>query len=469
MSKQIDVLDKAINPRKIVFLLAWPAIVEQLLQTCVSYVDAAMVGSIGVNATAAVAVSTTLFWLFIGIINGFGVGYSVIVGKSLGEGDLDKCCEVIRQAVITMIVIGIVITIITETILAPNLANWMGAEKNIHQSVENYIRIIGAVMVFEVFIIVAGAIIRCSGDTKTPMIYNFFNNIANIIFNFIFIYPTREIEIFGTQLKIWGAGMGVEGAAMGTALAAVISGSLMFLTLFKGGLNIKISFKDKFIFDRSINREMINLAIPVALERTIHQSGQMVVTGLATGLGNVAVAAHQLANTAESICFMPTFGFSVASTTMISQSVGAKDTELAKTYAKLSIKYGVIIMMFSATLMFIFAPQLMSLFIKDVEVIALGALVLRIQAFGEIGLAISNISSGIFKGTGDTKWPFYIAVIGMWIIRIIPAIILIYAFDFGLAGIWIPMALDWTVRAGISLYRFKDNRWLKNIDNKEIL
>lgn len=469
MSRQIDVLDKSIHPRKIVFLLAWPAIVEQLLQTCVSYVDAAMVGSIGVNATAAVAVSTTLFWLFIGIVNGFGVGYSVMVGKALGEGNLEKSREVIRQSVVMMLIVGTIITVITEAFLAPNLADWMGAEESIHKDVENYLRIVGMVMTFEVFIIVAGAIIRCCGDTKTPMIYNLFNNIANIVFNFIFIYPAREVEILGLKFNIWGAGMGVEGAAMGTALAAVVSGSLMLITLFKGNLNVKISLRDRYKFNTKINREMMNLAIPVALERTIHQSGQMVVTGLATGLGNIAVAAHQLANTAESICFMPTFGFSVASTTMISQSVGAGDKSLAKTYAKLSIKYGILIMLISATLMFIFAPQLMSLFIKDEDVIALGATVLRIQAFGEIGLAISNISSGIFKGTGDTKWPFYIAVIGMWIVRIIPAIILINIFDFGLAGIWIPMALDWTVRAGISLYRFKNDRWLNNIDNKERL
>ena len=463
MSRQISALDKSISPRKIMFLLAWPAIVEQLLQTCVSYVDAAMVGSIGVNATAAVAVSTTMFWLYIGIINGFGVGYSVMVGKSLGEGDLEKCREIIRQSVIMMFITGALITVITEVFLAPNLATWMGAEDNIHQDVEKYMRIIGFAMTFEVFIIVAGAIIRCSGDTKTPMIYNIFNNIANIVFNFIFIYPARELDIFGHKLSVWGAGMGVEGAAVGTALAAVISGSLMLITLFKGNLNVKISLRDKYKIDGKINTEMMSLAIPVAFERIIHHSGQIVVTGLATGLGNVAIAAHQLANTAESICFMPTFGFSVASTTMISQSVGAGDKELAKTYMKMCIKYGVIVMAFSAVLMFIFAPNLMGLFIKDAKVIALGALVLRIQAFGEIGLAIANISSGIFKGAGDTKWPFYIAVIGMWIVRIIPAIILINIFDFGLAGIWIPMAFDWTVRAGISLYRFKNDRWLKNI------
>ncbi|MBQ9961144.1 MAG: MATE family efflux transporter [Firmicutes bacterium] len=462
MSSQVNVLDKSIPPGRIVFLLAWPAIVEQLLQTLVTYVDAAMVGSVGVDATAAVAVGTSFIWLLIGIMNGVGVGYSVMVGQSIGEGNLLKAKKIIRQSVLVMVISGTFLIIITELIIAPNLARWMGAEESIHQDVQNYISIIGWTMIFEVFIIVAGAIIRGSGDTRTPMIYNVVNNIANIVFNFIFIYPVREVSIGDVTFEVWGMGLGVSGAAVGTALASALSGTLMFLTLFLSKSNVRISLKDDYRFSKSINGEMVSLAVPVAFERVIHQSGQMMVTALATGLGNVALAAHQLANTAESMCFLPTFGFSVASMTLVAQSIGAGDKELAKTYAKLSIKYGVLIMLVTASLLFIFAPQLMGLLIKDSAVIGLGALVLRIQAFAEPCLAITNISSGIFKGTGDTKWPFYIAVIGMWVVRIIPAVILIKIFNVGLVGIWIPMGLDWLARASISLYRFKGDKWLKN-------
>ena len=460
MASQVNVLDKSISPGKIVFMLAWPTIIEQLLQTLVSYVDAAMVGSVGVDATAAVAVGTSFVWLIFGIMNGVGVGYSVMVAQSIGEGNLTRAKEIIRQSVMVMLFAGAFLILMTQVVIAPNLAGWMGAEEGIHQDVRNYISIIGWSMIFEVFIIVAGGIIRGSGNTKTPMIYNVVNNIANIIFNFIFIYPTREICIGQLKFEMWGMGMGVSGAAMGTALAAALSGTLMLLTLFLGKSSVKITLRERYRPDKAINGEMISLAIPVAFERVIHQSGQIMVTALATGLGNVALAAHQMANTAESMCFLPTFGFSVASMTLVAQSIGAGDEELAKTYAKLSIKYGVLIMLVSATLMFIFAPQLIGLLIKDSAVIGLGAMVLRIQAFAEPCLAITNISSGIFKGTGDTKWPFYIAVIGMWIVRIIPAAILIKVFNVGLVGIWIPMALDWLVRASISLYRFKGDKWL---------
>jgi len=462
MATQVNALDKSISPSKIVWLLAWPTIVEQLLLTFVSYVDAGMVGRIGVDATAAVAVSTSFIWLVHGIINGVGVGYSVMVSKSIGEQNLEKAKEIIRQSVMVMFIFGIALTIITELLVAPNMATWMGAEKSIHQDIDDYISIIGCAMVFEVFLVVAGAIIRGSGNTRTPMVYNVINNIANIIFNFIFIYPTREVSIGPIEFEIWGMGMGVQGAAVGTAIAAALSGTMMFITLFVAKSTVRISLKEKYRLDKAINISMIKLGVPVAFERVVQQSGQIVGTALATGIGNVALAAHQMANIVESMCFLPPFAFSIASMTLVAQSLGGGDKDLAKTYAKLSLKYGLSIMTVASVIMFIFAPQLVGLLIKDTAVIALGALVLRIQALTEPCLGITNICSGVIKGAGDTKSPFYISMLGMWIVRMIPAFILIKYFNVGLVGLWIPMAIDWLVRALIYIYIFKGDKWLKN-------
>ena len=88
-STNIDLVHHSMNPNKVILILAWPAILEQLLQTFVSYVDTAMVGNIGVDATAAVAVNMPLTWMIYGILNGIGLGRSVIVAKKIGEQDLD--------------------------------------------------------------------------------------------------------------------------------------------------------------------------------------------------------------------------------------------------------------------------------------------------------------------------------------------------------------------------------------------
>ena len=143
MGAQINVLDKTQSPTKILFMLAWPTIIEQLLLTLVSYVDAGMVGRLGVEATAAVAVGVNYVWLINGLVMGIGVGFSVMVASSIGEGNIEKAKETIRQAVISMFVFGAFLVIVTEVIVAPNIASWMGADEGIHEDIASYVYIVG--------------------------------------------------------------------------------------------------------------------------------------------------------------------------------------------------------------------------------------------------------------------------------------------------------------------------------------
>ncbi len=461
MGRQIHALDQSISTKKIIFLLAWPTVLEQMLQTLVGYVDTAMVGSIGVDATAAVAVNTSIIWMIHGLIMGLGVGVSVLVANAIGRKDAEEAKEIIRQGVLLMGICAVVLVLLIELILAPNLAGWLGAEEKLHRPAKVYFQIVGAAMPFQILLMVCGSIIRSSGDTRSPMFYNLLNNLVNIVGNFLFIYPSRTVELFGHEIRLWGADMGVAGAALGTALAAAVSGLAMGSYLLNKKYETAISLRDKFRWDSAQIKRILILAAPAASERLVLSSGQMVITGLATGLGTSALAAHQLANTAESICYMPVSGFGVAGTTLVAQSLGGGEKETAGQYAKLCLRYSVMVMSVCATLMFIFAPQLMGLFIADRLVIAMGVQVLRIQAFAEPCLAIASVSAGLLRGAGDTKWPFYIAVAGMWIVRISLAVLMIKGFHFGLVGIWIPMAVDWVVRTIVSLRHMKGDKWLE--------
>lgn len=466
MSKEFNILDKSISPRRMVLTLAWPTVVEQLLMSVVTYVDAAMVGSVGVNATAAIAVNTSVMWLINGLIGGLGVGASVLVAKKIGEQKLDEGRMILRQSIFAMVIMGIIFTLIGQFILTPYLAKWMGAEKALLKPARDYMRIVSGAFMFQVFLGVGGAVLRGTGDTKTPMRYNLLSNGLNLIGNFLFIYPTRKIAFLGLEFTMWGAGMGAAGAAIGTALAYTTAGLLTLIRLFSPKCSVHISIKDSFKVDWKILRQIIGLGLPSAFERVTLSSGQLVTTSLVTGMGSSILAAHQLANTAESICYMPAFGFNVAVTTLVAQSLGAGEKQMAKDFAKLCIKYGVAVMVVCASLMFIFAPYMIGFFIKDATVIALGASMLRIIAFAEPAVAISTVVSGILKGSGDTRWPFYISIIGMWGVRMSLALVLIKIFNFGLMGIWIPMGLDWVARTITGLWRIRGGKWLYIWDNK---
>ena len=378
MKRELNLLDKSISPNKIVWALAWPTIVEQLLMTVVTYVDAAMVGSIGVNATASVAVNTSVIWLIQGIMCGLGVGASVLVAMQVGEKNVQQAHRIMIQSIIAMAILGIATLLIGELILARNLPLWMGAEQELLAPAERYMRIFALSFPFQVLLSVGSSILRGTGDTKTPMLYNVLCNIVNIIGNYFFIYKTRTLTLLGFSFTVWGAGMDVGGAAAGALIAYSAAGILTLRRLLSKKSIVYIPGQSSLKPDKDILKQIVQLGLPAAFERVTLSLGQMVITALATGMGSTVLAAHQLANTAESICYMPCFGFSVAATTLVAQSIGAGERKMAKKYAGICIKYGVGIMTACAVLMFILAPQIMWLLIREIAVIKMVDEIMRI-------------------------------------------------------------------------------------------
>ena len=201
MRRQINLLDESIRPEKIIWYLAWPTVLEQLLITAVQYVDTAMVGSLGANATAAVGLNASTTWLINGICAALGIGFSVLVGRSIGSGDHDKAKRVVRQAVLAIAVFGVALTALVQ-IAAPFLPRFLGAEPDIWSDARAYLSIVGAAYIFNVSVNVSANIIRCSGDTRTPLICNIFANVINVVLNFLLIYPTRSIAVSYTHLTL---------------------------------------------------------------------------------------------------------------------------------------------------------------------------------------------------------------------------------------------------------------------------
>jgi len=454
-----DLTDPNLSINKAVWQLAWPTIVEQLLVTLVQYIDTAMVGSMGEAATAAIAVSSSLFWLISGLFTSCAIGYSVLVGKNLGAKNNDLAKRIIRQGMIAFLVIGALMTAIVM-LISGSLPAWMGADPAIHEEAAAYMRIVSGAFIFNSAVLMCSNIIRSAGDSRTPLFFNTLTNVLNIIGNFLLIFPTRVITIFGFSFTMWGAGMGVRGAALSTALATVFSGCMLLRVIFCKPGPWKISLKGGFHLDRTLTRDAIKLALPAALERGVTSAGHIVVTALVTGLGTTALAANHLAIIGESLSYLPAYGLGAAATALVSQSLGAKQKQRAWEAGRQCTIFGVILMTCTGVLLFLFSKPLMSIFSPDEAVVQLGAEVLRIEACAQPFFAMSIVIAGVLRGAGDTKGPFLISVVGMWGVRMAVAYVLAYVFDFGLAGAWFGMAADLTVRGLISLVRMRKKKWL---------
>ena len=385
-----------------VLFLAWPAIIEQIMLTLVQYVDTAMVGSLGSNATAAVGVTSSTTWLFNGFFNAAAIGFSVQVAQHLGAGRQEDAKRVTWQSLRFVGIFGVLMGAIAF-VLSFFLPAMLGADPSIRGDASLYFRIMACAMPFTLCSNMFSAIIRCSGDTRTPMVLNLMINVFNVILNTLFIYAPRTVDLFGSQVYVWGFGWGVGGAAFASGLSTAIVACLFLMVVFRKKSPVQINLKQRYRFDRQCLLAAWKLGLPAALERSIISLAQIVITALITGIGTVAVAANHLAVTAESISYLPASGVAVAGTTLVGQAIGAGRKDLAQRFARTVSWMGIVIMTFGGSILFFFAPQLIQIFSTDPEVIDLGSQVLRIVAFAEPLFGASIVASGALRGAGDSK------------------------------------------------------------------
>ena len=455
--KNLDLFDPTLSPGFIIWALAWPTIVEQILQVTVTFADSAMVGSLGEQATAAISVTSSTIWLVNGWMNALALGFGVLMARHLGAGKNDRAKQVVRQALLTALGFGLFLFLLFIQV-ARFLPSWIGAEEAVRPLSQQYLSIIAIGYIPNLLMITISTLLRLSGDTRRPLYLNAFNNAANILCNLFFIFPSIKLG----SLVLPGLGLGVRGAALATTLACTLTASLLIFVLFKGGHTIKIRFRERWAFDTGIQKQALRLGIPIALERSTLSFGQIALTKMVGTLGTTALAAHFLAISAESITYLPASGFSTAATTLVAQSLGREDKALAKRYANLCVISGTLMMSFKGLVLYLFAPLLMTLFTRVGPVIVLGAKVLRIEAFAQPAFGLSILVFGVMRGGGDTKAPFLISLAGMWLLRLPLAFILLKLTGLGLAGIWIAMMADLMLRGLICLYSFKKGTWLSS-------
>ena len=248
------------------------------------------------------------------------------------------------------------------------------------------------------------------------------------------------------------------GAAIGTGVAELITACLMLYFLLAKSSMLSLSghpgsFKPK----SDTVSTAFKIGAPMGLQHLLMGSAQIVSTLIVAPLGTIAIAAHSLAITVESLCYMPGYGIAEAATTLVGQGIGAGQQLLTRSFARMSVALGIAVMTMMGLLMWIFAPELMALMSPVEEVIAQGTQVLRIEAWAEPMFAAAIVANGVFIGAGDTLIPAIMSLASMWAVRLTLAASL--APKFGLKGVWTAMAIELTFRGSIFLTRLFKGGW----------
>lgn len=428
----------------LIISLSIPSILAQISATVMFFIDASMVGHLGAKASAAIGLVETTGWLMGGLASAANMGFSVQVAHFIGANDFEAARRVLRQSLICCLIWALIISL-TSIVISPFLPYWLGGTEDIAYEASLYFAIFGFCGIFFQMEGLAGSMLKCSGNMKIPSFLNIGMCVMDVCFNYLFIYMLD---------------MGVMGAAIGTGVAMLITAALMlYFLLVRSKMLSLIGKSGSFKPKSDTVKTAFKIGAPMGLQHLLMGGAYVVSTVIVAPLGTIAIAAHSLAITVESLCYMPGYGIAEAATTLVGQGIGAGQHQLTRSFARMSVGLGMVVMTVMGILMWIFAPELMSLMSPVEEVIAQGTQVLRIEAWAEPMFAAAIVCNGVFIGAGDTLVPAIMSLTSMWAVRLTLAATL--APKYGLKGVWTAMAIELTFRGSIFLTRLitvKNNR-----------
>ena len=428
----------------LIISLSIPSILAQISATVMFFIDASMVGHLGAKASAAIGLVESTGWLMGGLASAANMGFSVQVAHFIGANDFEAARRVLRQSMVCCMIWALLISL-TSVIIAPFLPYWLGGTEEIAHDASLYFAIFGFCGIFFQIEGLAGSMLKCSGNMKIPSMLNIGMCVMDVFFNYIFIYILD---------------LGVMGAAIGTGVAMLITAALMmYFLLVKSKMLALVGRPGSFKPKSDTVRTAFKIGAPMGLQHMLMGGAYVVSTLIVAPLGTIAIAAHSLAITVESLCYMPGFGIAEAATTLVGQGIGAGQKLLTRSFARMSVGLGIAVMTVMGVLMWTFAPELMSLMSPVEEVITQGTQVLRIEAWAEPLFAAAIVCNGVFIGAGDTLIPAIMSLSSMWAVRLTLAATL--APKYGLKGVWTAMAIELTFRGSIFLIRLftaKNNR-----------
>ncbi len=423
----------------IVWRFSVPAILAQLTSIMMQYIDTAMVGNLGAGASAAIGVVSTSTWLLNGLCSAVATGFSVQAAQKIGARQERDARHVLKHALVFALCFSGILMAAAIGISGP-LPIWLGAGTDIQKNASIYFFIYACSLPAFQLQSLAGSMLQCSGNMRTPAILDAAMCGLDVVFNLLFI------QFFG-----------VPGAALGTALATIVICIAKLWAVCVSSPILNIRRKEPCPFRKAILSHMVRIGLPMGFEHIAICGAMILSTRIIAPLGTAAMAANSIAVTAESICYMPGYGIANAATTLVGQSIGAGRKTLAKSFSNLSTLLGCLIMTGAGILMYFACPLIFRMLTPDMQVQQLATDVLRIELFAEPLFAASIVASGALRGAGDSLVPCLWTLASIWGVRLTLSVLLVG--QFGLSGVWVAMCAELCVRGILLVYRQQRFRW----------
>lgn len=464
------------SPLSTVWKLAWPAVALNALQTINSLLDSYFVSHLEGDALTAIGAATTTLFLLISLSMAVGVASTAMVARAYGEGDPTKYRETNRKCLGFAVLSALLLTVVAVP-FAPTAASFLIPSDAPHAArlMAQYLGIVTLVLIPSFVIQTLAGSLRGIGDTKSPMVISGLQIGLHIILNFLLIFPTRHFILHFPKgalipITIPGANLGLNGAALALVLSAWISAIIYLVSTTRTPLGEV--WRVKFPGMDWVKR-IFNLAAPAGLMSIVRVTSLMAFTNILTQVpnGKYAIGAIRPGFSIEALAFMPSFGLAIAASALVGQSLGAKDPARAKKLGWIAAHQAGIVSTVAAIFIYIFAdPITHNVLQGQPEYAAQAASYLRHVCTTETLFGYAMVLLSAMQGAGDTKRPFWLTLIGMWIIRVPLAMflslktitlgpIVLVGLNMGADGAWLTLAITQAVQGLACLVLWQQGKW----------
>lgn len=429
--------------------VAWPSVLESFFVNLAGVVDTIMVGTLGSYAIAAVGLTIQPKFLGMALFLSLNVAVSAIVARRKGEENRESANRVVRMLLLFTVLATLVISAVF-ILFADPIIRLVGSQPDTHEYAVEYLRIIMGGLVFTTVSLVLNAAQRGAGNTRIAMTTNLISNGVNVVFNYLLIGG-----------KLGFPALGIRGAAIATVLGTVCACALSIRSVCHKDGFIYLRSVKSWVADRMSVKSLLNVGSSAFVEQICLRIGFLLFSMTVAHLGTTELAAHQIGGNMMSMSFSIGDGFSVASVTLIGQSLGRKRPDMAKIYGNVCQKCGLLCACVISTVYFFFGRDIFRLYTSEQVILDYGAMIMRILSIMLFFQIEQVVQFGCLRGAGDTRFTALVSLISVTCIRPGLSWVLCYPLGLGLMGAWLGTFGDQLVRFFMSFYRFRKGSWTK--------
>ncbi|MXY92782.1 MAG: MATE family efflux transporter [Caldilineaceae bacterium SB0670_bin_27] len=428
--------------QKRVFNLAWPVIGESFLETMLMVVDTWMVAQLSTAAIAGVGTSVQVLFFIIAALGALSVGSSVLVAQAYGAGKLVEAARLARQSIVWSVILSLPLALVGFFLEGP-VIGLFGVEADVARIGKEYLQVTIATVVVLIVLMIGGGALRGLGDSQTPMRVTALANFVNVFLTYGLIFGVAGLP-----------GLGAVGSAWGTFLSRLLAAILLLIVMWRGRQGVSISGRiNNWLPEISVANSVLRIGVPAALEQLLTSAAFTSMTAIVASLGTAALASHRIAFNVLSLSFLPGFGFAIAATALVGQSVGAREPKEGAEAASIATRWAVVWMAVMGAVSYFLAEPILRLFSQDPAVVSDGVDAIRVVALAQPFWAILFVQSGALRGMGNTSFPLRANTGGIWATMIIAWVAVNY-FDGGITRVWGVFLITSPVMAVILWKRF---------------